>query len=139
MNEPLDAKSAEEKYTLHWPAAAGAADQASYPSLAASLAALLEHEAGCRDDGCTAPLPPWEITCHLPGRVPTSSARPRYVYHVNARAAGGGGGGEGTEESPWWGLATAVEQLTRLDQVGQIKLRAGQTVRLAHHEVFTVT
>ena len=45
----------------------------------------------------------------------------------------------GTEESPWWGLATAVEQLTRLDHVGQIELRAGQTVRLAHREVFTAT
>ncbi|MGO9113934.1 MAG: phosphate ABC transporter permease PstA [Thermoguttaceae bacterium] len=138
MNEPPDAKSAEKQYTLRWPAADGAAGQASFPSLTASFAGLLQYEAACLSDGCTAPLPPWEITCHLPGRAATPNARPRYVYHVNARATGGGGG-EGTEESPWWGLATAVEQLSRLNQVGQIRLRAGQTVRLAHHEVFTAT
>jgi len=135
MNEPAEARPAENEYTLCWPSAAG---QASYPSLAAAIAALAQHEADCLRDGCAVPVPPWEITCHLPGRAATPSARPKHVYHVNARAAGGGGG-EGTEESPWWGLATAVEQLLRLDKVGQIALSAGETLRLAHHEVFTAT
>jgi phosphate transport system permease protein len=133
MNGPPETKSAEKEYTVRWPAAAA---QASYPSLAAAFTGVMQHETDCLRDGAAA-LPPWEITCHLPSRAATPSARPKYVYHVNARASGSGG--EGTEESPWWGLATAVEQLTLLDKVGQIKLRAGQTVRLAHHEVFTTT
>ncbi len=172
MNEALEAKSVEKRYVVRWPAAAagtvysGSAGQTAYPSLAAALAGLLQHETACLRDGPTAPQPPWEITCQLSpqdnrpdsfrsgwqvrklakaivSRLPRPSrSRPRYVYHVNARAGyplAGRGGGEGTEESPWWGLTTAVEQLTRLDQVGQIELRAGQMVRLAHREVFTAT
>ena len=95
---------------------------------------------------CTIATPgrcaPWEITCQAPGSDSRYPAPARYVYHVNARAGhplAGHGGGQGTEGSPWWGLATAVAELTRLDRVGQIKLRAGQTVRLAHREVFTAT
>ena len=172
MNEALEAKSVDKRYVVRWPAAAagtvysGSAGQTAYPSLAAALAGLLQHETACLRDGPTAPQPPWEITCQLSpqdnrpdsfrsgwqvrklakaivSRLPRPSrSRPRYVYHVNARAGyplAGRGGGEGTEESPWWGLTTAVEQLTRLDQVGQIELRAGQMVRLAHREVFTAT
>jgi phosphate transport system permease protein len=147
MNEPPEAQSADEQYVLRWPAAEGAAGQTAYPSLSAALQGLSRHETACLRGDRSAPLPPWEITCRplhgaLPGRAAASPARPRYVYHVNARAGhplSGLGGGEGTEESPWWGLATAVEQLTRLDQVGQIQLGAGQSVRLAHREVFTAT
>ncbi len=51
-----------------------------------------------------------------------------------------GGGGDGTESSPWWGLATAVEQLTDLhhDRPASI-FSDGQVVRLTHREVFTAT
>src|SRR5208337_2034430 len=127
MNEPLDVKSTATQYILRWPAASGSVIQSSYTSLAAALSGLLQHEPTCLGDNHAAPLPPWEITCQLPDRAAPPGGRPRYVYHVNARAAGGGG--DGSEESPWWGLATAVEHLTRLDQVGQIKLRARQTLR----------
>jgi len=136
MNEPRDAESAEKDYTLCWPAAAA---QVSYPSLAAAIAALRHNEADCLRDACATPLPSWEITCQLTNRAARPNGRPRYVYHVNARVVAGAGGGDGSEESPWWGLATAVEQLTRLDKVGEIELREGQSVRLAHHEVFTAT
>ncbi len=135
MNE-LERKAAGPHYVLRWLPHDGGVSQDAYLSLAAAFAGIMQHEEACRQDGQAQPLPPWDITLQSPG-CDAPNARPRYVYHVNARAAGGGG--EGTEESPWWGLVTAVEQLTRLDRVGQIKLRAGQTVRLAHHEVFTTT
>jgi phosphate transport system permease protein len=136
MNEPLDVRSAEKQYLLRWPGDS-AGDQTAYPSLAAAINGLLDHQAVCLREGCTTPLPPWEIVCQLPGRAAAPTTRPRHIYHVNARADGGGG--DGTEDSPWWGLAAAAEQLTRLSQVGQIQLREGQTVRLVHRECFSAS
>ena len=62
----------------------------------------------------------WVITRRSARRAASFNGRPRHAYHVNARAAGDGReGGDGSEESPWWGMAAAVGQLIRLDRVGQ--------------------
>ncbi len=134
----IEGKPMERQYVLHWPTAnAATAEPAAFPTLSAAITALMQQEAACLGDGHTAALPAWEIACQLPGPGSNSRARPQRVFHVNARAVGSGG--EGTEESPWWGLATAVEQLSRREQLGQLSLRAGQSVRLVHREVFTAT
>jgi phosphate transport system permease protein len=137
MNEPLETNSGEKQYTLCWPGGDGAVVPTTYHSLATAIKALLQSEATCLQGAPVAALPPWEIIHGSASQPIASTFRPQQVYYVNARAVGGGG--EGTEVSPWWGLATAVEQLIRLDQVGQVNLRPGQSVRLVHREVFTAT
>ena len=59
---------------------------------------------------------------------------------MNARATGSAThGGDGSEESPWWGLDTAVGQLIHLDRVGKLPLGEGQSVRLHIARSFTAT
>ena len=83
---------------------------------------------------------PGSLRVDRPAAPRTSTAGRGTSYHVNARAAGGAAeGGDGSEESPWWGMAAAVGQLIRLDRVGKLPLGAGQSVHLAHREVFTAT
>jgi phosphate transport system permease protein len=140
MNGPLDTRPTKELYLLRWPAAT--AGPTEYGTLAEAVAGLRQYEAACMHNGDPSPLPPWEIVCqgppgNSPDRTAPVAARPQWVFYVNARASGGGG--EGLEQSPWWGLATAIEQLARLDQVGEISLRPGQFIRLVHREVFTAT
>ena len=129
----------ESRYILHRPSADGAAGQTAYASLAAALNGMLPWEGPPAGDPASS-LPPWEITCQSSGRTAASGRRPRHVFHVNARAASEiSDFGDGSEQSPWWGLPTAVEQLVRLDQLGKLPLGQGQSLRLAHREVFTAT
>jgi phosphate transport system permease protein len=129
----------ETRYTLRRPTANAVADESAYPSLAAALGGLLQrHEAIDRDSSDV--LAPWQITRQWSGRADLGSASGGDIYYVNARAIGSGkDGGDGSEQSPWWGLATAVDRLLHLERVGKVVLREGQSLHLVHREVFTAT
>ena len=83
---------------------------------------------------------PGKSPADSPGRAgSTSGARPRYVFHVNAPGQPAAAA-TATEESPWWGLAYGRRAIDPPGPASaSIALRAGQTVRLAHREVFTAT
>ncbi len=99
--------ASEAKYTIGGDCVDGSAREIVFPSLAAALGGLLQHT--------TAGFPDHPRFLWVMERRPATGARtgfrPKY-FHVNARATGGGSdGGDGTEQSPWWGLPIAIEQL----------------------------
>jgi phosphate transport system permease protein len=63
--------------------------------------------------------------------------KPRYEFFVNAEAVGEGG--EGSELLPWWGTASAIEDLLGMEEAGELELEPGQRIRLTIREVFTAS
>ena len=111
---------------------------ASFPTLVEALGAIRRHAAPFgAEAGEPAYRPQFDILCQRAGATPRRAGKPRYQFFVNARATGTGG--EGTEQSPWWGIATAVDQLIRLDRAGQLELCEGHCIRLSHREIFTAS
>lgn len=103
---------------------------AAFPSLAEALRAA----AGA---ACDERL---EIACRSVQSPAVARSRVRQRYYVNARAAVGSPiTGDGSELSPWWGLAAASDGLLRLHQVGRLDLQPGESLQLVHREVFTPT
>ena len=78
-----------------------------------------------------------DVVCQRWGGPAPSAPKPRHCFHVGSAAVGAGG--EGTESAPWWGTATAIEELLRLHGAGRLALGPGECIRLAHREVFTPT
>lgn len=76
-----------------------------------------------------------DVVCQRPGAAPRARRRPRYHFFLNA--SHDGGGGDGTELAPWWGVDVAVAELLRLERVGELELRPGQSVRLSHRDMFS--
>ena len=112
--------------------------ESCFPTLEDALAALRDCEAACLADGAgPQEIAPWEIYRRPVGKVVPVAGRPHHEFRANARAVGSGG--DGSESSPWWGLATAAEQLADLHHKGRIDFSDGQVVRLTHREVFTAT
>lgn len=76
-----------------------------------------------------------EIFCGHHSAGYRTARRPRREYYVNVRLPGAGG--DGTEFSPWWGLAAAASSLMHLHRSGQLRLNPGEQIRLVHRETFT--
>jgi len=79
-----------------------------------------------------------EIVCSARGDPPVRLSwwrRPRRVCFVYNQASGSGG--EGTELTPWWSVACAVEELVQLDAEGDLPLAPGERLRLIYREVFS--
>ncbi|MGO8690340.1 MAG: phosphate ABC transporter permease PstA [Thermoguttaceae bacterium] len=125
--------SAAGPYLLLAAPAGGAADDAAlgFVMLEDALAA-----AGQRDLGLTA-AGQFEILCCGSRANYLARRKPQYHFYVDARAEGSDG--DGTELTPWSGMATAVEQLLKLHRAGDIRLGGGRRLRLSHREVFTPT
>jgi phosphate transport system permease protein len=124
-------------YLLCGPGDRVAADAAaSFTTLEEALGAIGRHAAHLADGTAAATQPrQWEIVCQRPGAKRAPQRKPRFHFHVNARAAGTGG--EGTELAPWWGIAAAVEGLLGRHRAGALCLAEGDRLRLSHREVFT--
>jgi phosphate transport system permease protein len=130
-------------------AGVAAAADASFSTFEDALDAVRQRGFGRgAEDRAAATFQPIEILCLRRGDLRRPRRRPRYQFHVDARAVdsgagdGGsdnGGNGDGTELAPWPGVATAVRQLLRLHRAGEIRLNEGQRLRLSHREVFTPT
>jgi phosphate transport system permease protein len=127
-------------YTLH---GSGDAQRpgppaASFACLEDALASAGRHVCWDSADGLAAAGPRHvEILCHEQGVDCRPSRRPRHQFYVNARV--GGRGGEGNELAPWWGMPSAIDELLRLHQAGEIELQPGQYLRLSHREIFTAS
>lgn len=122
MKRAPDAQADATRYYL-------TAGQEGEPQAAGSLAQAIEALRTAQ----TAGLAHVDIVRELPGGK--RKRKPRYEFFLNARA--GGEGGEGTELLPWWGVESAVEELLRMDRVGELELAPGDWVRLSIREVFT--
>jgi phosphate transport system permease protein len=120
----------------------GREEAASCATLAEAISALEHSDFAEREAWEAGASPPHiSIACKLPDEVTGESGitegRVLSRFYVNART--GGEGGEGTELSPWWGMAQAVSELHRLHKFGQLDLRAGQSLRLIHREIFSAS
>ncbi len=129
-------------------AADAAVADASFSTFEDALDAVRQRGFGpAAGDLAAGTLRPIEILCLRCGDHRRPRRRPRYQFHVDARAADSGDGGDsdngdngdGTELAPWSGIATAVRQLLRLHRAGEIRLAERQRLRLSHREVFTPT
>ncbi|MGA2034064.1 MAG: phosphate ABC transporter permease PstA [Thermoguttaceae bacterium] len=117
---------------------APAGGERAFPTLEEALAAVKEQAATILlDSGAPAGAQPLEIVCQPSGGKRRRSRMRRYRFYVNARAQGTGG--DGSESAPWWGVATAAEQMIQLHRAGVIRLQEGHKIRLVHREVFTPT
>lgn len=113
-------------------------DASQFSTLEETLAAILraypESLAAVRNADDEAQL---EIIYDRPGPRPRPRSRARYQFFVGEPTVGAGG--EGTELTPWWGTASAIQGLNRMGQEGRLALAPGQCIRLSHREVFTAT
>jgi phosphate transport system permease protein len=107
-----------------------------YASLAAAIAAMAQWSpppaAEAPKHGC----PVW-IVCQPADRTLPSPRRPRHEFFINTQTVSSGG--EGTELTPWWGVESAIEDLTVLDQVSDLPLVPGEAIRLILREIFTAS
>lgn len=91
----------------------------------------------CSSDPGTNGLPTHaDILCGKPGTKPRSG-RPHREFFVDIKAAVTGG--DGSEASPWLGVETAIDGLSRMQRTGELDLRPGRRIRLSHRETFTAT
>ena len=72
-----------------------------------------------------------------PGASFRPPARAQHQFYVNVDQQIGGG--DGSELTPWSGLAAALDGLKTLSDDGRLKPKAGECVRLSHRQVFSST
>lgn len=107
----------------------------SYTSLEAALDALRQWW-GQRSATDRQPLAHGDFTIvrHSASAPPRENAKPRYQFSVIIQSQGGGG--DGTEQSPWWGIDSAVAALRERLESGELPLAEGESLRLVAREVF---
>ena len=126
-------------YVLRREAGSGAAASAetSFPALEEALESLRLGAATAPSASDASNGQSLEIVCLRDASQTRLRRKPRYCFYFNARSEGNGG--DGTELSPWWGVATAAERLLKLCRTRGVHLDAGQRLRLTHREIFAPT
>lgn len=77
------------------------------------------------------------VFLNRPGQEYRPTSRANHQFYVDLDHHGGGG--DGTELTPWTGLAAAVDGLKQNQQSGRCQPKAGECVRLSHRQVFSPT
>lgn len=127
MKASADAAGDPGVYRLSRRVAGGAVREEMLPTLQAAVEALAADGEPPADGG--------EATVFQVVRSPRGSGAIRHRFWA-ILGAQGGGGGEGTEASPWWGLASAGEALLERIQAGELALAEGESLRLEGLPVF---
>lgn len=132
------AEMPREKPRFHLVGDGGRTDLAgldqSYASLEEALQSLARWWAQ-RAESSSPPLAHGDFTIvRQSSGTPRLDQKPRYRFSVIIQPQGGGG--EGTEQSPWWGIESAVAALLARLQSGELVLNEGESLRLVGREVF---
>jgi len=82
-----------------------------------------------------------EIVCDRHGATVRPQRKPIHHFYFDGNDFDGNGvttaaTGDGTEQAPWSGLDTALDELAKLHEAGRLDLRQGQRIRLSYRNPF---